>query len=144
MERREVVNASKANAQPDEWEFLAADPSSITPAPSSITPAPGPQFPDIQSEKVQFPSAQSKSAQFSRAQSASRSFCLYFGPRGERCYKSALDNGFCSLHQPNPSPTALRNEARARTRKTVAVGGIIAVLWPLIEEILRQIFRIFR
>jgi hypothetical protein len=144
MERREVVNGSKENAQPDEWEFLAQAPSSITPTPYSITPAPAPQFPSIQSETAQFPSAESKSTQFPRAQSPSRPLCLYFGPAGERCYQPALDNGFCRRHQPNRSPTALGDEARARTKKAAAVTGVIAVLWPLIEELLRQIFRLFR
>jgi Family of unknown function (DUF5763) len=122
MERREVVNASNENAQPDEWSF-------DNPAPSSMAPAPAAQFP---------------ATPFPAGQSTSRSVCLYFGPGGERCYRPALDNGFCTRHQPNASPTGPPDEARARRKKTAATIGILAALWPLIEELLRQIFRLFR
>ncbi|HLV96586.1 MAG TPA: hypothetical protein VKS44_15450 [Candidatus Acidoferrales bacterium] len=122
MERREVVNASNENTQPDEWGFDASNPSSI--AQASTSQFPGDQFP--------------------ARQSTSRPLCLYLGPGGERCYQQALDNGFCARHQPNRSPTALPDEGRARTKKAAATVGILAALWPLIEELLRQIFRLLR
>jgi hypothetical protein len=132
MERREVVNASNENAQADEWVFDLGSPSSI-PQPAN-TPFPG----------TDFPNSQTQTPQTRAARSAARHACLYFGPSGERCYRPALNNGFCARHQDNPSPTALRDEARARTKKAAAAAGIIAVIWPLIEELLRQLFRFFR
>lgn len=122
MERREVVNASNENTQPNEWGFDVSDPSSVAQAPAGEFP--GDQFP--------------------ASQSASRSLCLYFGPGGERCCRPALDNGFCTRHQPSRSPTRLPDESRARTKKAAATVGILAALWPLIEELLRQIFRLVR
>lgn len=122
MERREVVNASNENTQPSEWGFDASDPSSI--AQASASQFPGRSIP--------------------ASQSTSRPRCLYFGSGGERCYQPALDNGFCTRHQPSRSPSALPNEGRARTKKAAATVGILAALWPLIEELLRQIFRLLR
>jgi hypothetical protein len=70
--------------------------------------------------------------------------CLYLGPAGERCDRPALDNGFCPRHQLDVSATTLRDESRARKKKAAATVGVIAALWPLIEELLRQIFRLLR
>jgi hypothetical protein len=122
MERREVVNASKENAKPDEWAFDLGAPSPIG-EPAS-TPLPVAGFPQVQS--------------------SARALCLYFGPAGERCYRAALDNGFCARHQPTRSPAELRDEGRARTKKAAATVGIVAALWPLVEELLRQLFRLLR
>jgi hypothetical protein len=138
MERREVVNASKENDRLDEWAFDAGAPSAI-PVPPDL-PFPGPDFPPTQAPT---PQPGSSPARFG-ASSTARPICLYFGPAGERCYRPALNNGFCSRHQPDPSSTVLRDEARARTKKAAATVGILAALWPIIEELLRQLFRLLR
>ncbi|HKS67754.1 MAG TPA: hypothetical protein VJR26_10985 [Candidatus Acidoferrales bacterium] len=123
MERREVVNASNGNILADEWAFSA----------SAGTSAGQPH--ETEAPITQFPANPA----------AGRSLCLYFGPSGERCYQQALDNGFCKRHQPNASPTtASGDESRARRKKAAATLGILAALWPLIEELLRQIFRLLR
>jgi hypothetical protein len=122
MERREVVNASNENAKLDGWAFDPGTPSPIAEAPPTEFPA----------------------SRFPTAQSNTRPLCLYLGPGGGRCYRPALDNGFCTRHQPNQSPSALRDESRARTKKAAATVGIVAALWPLIEELLRQLFRLLR
>jgi|GEM_PF-2357393 len=122
---------SKEYNQPGEWTFT---PPEVDPI-GQVEPA---QFPS------EAPGSQSASSLFPAGQSANRPLCLYFGPAGERCYRPALDNGFCPRHQPNASPTAPRDESRARKKKAAATVGIIAALWPLVEELLRQIFRLIR
>jgi hypothetical protein len=132
MERREVVNASNEYDQPGEWTFSAPK---VEPIPSVS----GTQFPGSPGGKQH-----AGGLQIPATQVASRHLCLYFGPAGERCDRAALADGFCSRHQLNPTATASREEARARRKKAAATVGIVAALWPLIEELLRQIFRLFR
>ena len=173
MERREVVNASKESGRgagrdssaskeygwagpgdfgsskeyssPASWDFGA---SKEYDQPGEWTFTPPEVEPISQVTPTQFPSeaagSQSAGSLFPASQSANRLLCLYFGPAGERCYRPAQDNGFCPRHQPNASPTAPRDESRARKKKAVATVGIIAALWPLVEELLRQIFRLLR
>jgi hypothetical protein len=137
MERREVVNGSKEYDparrydRPGEWTFSRPDIEPIT-----------------QVEPTQFPTAptstQSPSFRFPAAQAATRPVCLYLGPAGERCDSPALDSGFCPRHQLNSAPTALRDESRARKKKAAATVGIVAMLWPLIEEVVRHILRLLK
>lgn len=147
MERREVVNASKAKARPDEWSFetptvTPIPPVSAAPHSSDFTPIGQPD--DLQFPTAQFPEGQRSAMQALRTPSSPRPPCLYLGPGGERCYRPALDNGFCSRHQQNSSPAAPQDDSRARKKKAAAAVGILAVIWPLIEELLRQIFRLLR
>jgi hypothetical protein len=132
MERREVVNASNEYEQPGEWTFSAPKVEPI--ASVSGTPFPSSPTANDQPGGLQTPASQA----------ASGPLCLYLGPAGERCYRPALADGFCSRHQLNPTATAPRDEARARRKKAAATVGIVAALWPLIEELIRQIFRLFR
>ncbi len=133
MDRREVVNNPDESDAPDEWTLsrprLKPIPRDIPPgvpaATSTATPTAAPQL-------------------ASGPQLATRPMCLYLGPAGERCYRPALDNGFCPAHQPNASPSAVRDQSRARKKKAAATVGIIAALWPVIEELLRQLFRLLR
>ena len=115
-----------------------ADPWSL-PRPNAAT------IPRAEAPQVRTPA---KPARFTGAGTANRLMCLYLGPAGERCDEPARDNGFCPRHQPNASPsaspTAPRDESRARKKKAAATVGIIAAMWPIVEQILRAIFHLFR
>jgi hypothetical protein len=126
MERREVVNAQDENSGA-EWAFSASPPVSIQPAASA-----------------QFPSAQSATTQFPLRQSSSRPACLYLGPGGERCDRPALDSGFCAQHQLNPSAAPRETSNRTKAKKAAAVAGVLAALWPLILDLIRELMRLFR
>lgn len=164
MERREVVNASKEYDDPGEWSFTAErDP--LTRATAYQFPAPSPasdQRTALQTAAGQRPAAGAtrkangvqvpSNEGVSRAgklripgmQAASQPLCLYFGPGGERCYSPALADGFCPRHQLNPAGTAQQDQARSRKKKAAATIGIIAALWPILEELVRQIFRLLK
>ncbi|HTU33945.1 MAG TPA: hypothetical protein VMF66_09095 [Candidatus Acidoferrum sp.] len=167
MDRREVVN------NPDEYDGLRERDPSARPVsarrtglagslssgvrPSAPSDARDWSFPRPTAESiprlppVQFPGSPSGPdqpvfSQLPNIQVPNRPVCLYLGPAGERCYRPALDNGFCPSHQPNSSPTGtvLRDQSRSRKKKAAATVGIIAAFWPLIEELVRQILRLLR
>jgi hypothetical protein len=63
--------------------------------------------------------------------------CLYLGPQGQRCSERALRNGFCGKHQPGVVKAARRTSPRV-----VGAGiGIIAAMWPVVADVLREIIR---
>jgi|SRR5271155_1085846 hypothetical protein len=80
--------------------------------------------------------------------------CLYFGPQGQRCSRPAIANGFCARHMPaqlgqsaklgiasytRPGGAALGPRPLARI---IAIGiAIFAALWPVVADLLREIFR---
>jgi len=70
---------------------------------------------------------------------ASAGTCLYFGPRGERCSRPALTNGFCTRHQPGVAQEA--PSSAKRKRMLGAIIGILGVLWPLLSELFHELFR---
>lgn len=45
--------------------------------------------------------------------------------------------GFCSRHRPGPRNKAIRNPARV----LAAAGAIVALLWPYVEDLAREILR---
>lgn len=63
--------------------------------------------------------------------------CLYLGPSGQRCARLALEGGFCAVHSPRS------REAIAPNRKRVlaAVAAIIGILWPYVDDVVREIIR---
>ena len=63
--------------------------------------------------------------------------CLYFGPAGERCHRLAGESGFCREHSGN------REEADPRKPGKIlaAVIGILALLWPVIGDVVQFILR---
>jgi hypothetical protein len=71
--------------------------------------------------------------------------CLYLGPRGQRCSNRASASGFCPRHQPDgifsgtPSGTPLLSP-----RRVGAILTILALLWPLLADIVRALIRLFR
>ena len=71
--------------------------------------------------------------------------CLYLGPRGQRCSNPASASGFCPRHQPDgtfsgtPTATPL-----VSPRRVGAILTILALLWPLVADIIRALIRLFR
>jgi hypothetical protein len=95
-----------------------------------------------------------------RKNSGDQGPCLYFGPQGQRCDRPAIANGFCRRHLPaqlsqsarfgptsspqlgrSTQPTAAPRDSKPFAR-VIAVGiAIFAALWPVIADLLREIFR---
>jgi hypothetical protein len=71
------------------------------------------------------------------ADGGSQGPCLYFGSRGERCDRPALRGGFCSRHQPG----GLLRSAKRPTKLVAAVLAALGVLWPLLGDIVKAVFR---
>jgi hypothetical protein len=86
--------------------------------------------------------------------------CLYFGPQGQRCSRPALANGFCARHMPAQlsQPGELGKSAKGGSASYAQPGGaalgsrplgriiaigiaIFAALWPVVADLLREIFR---
>lgn len=67
--------------------------------------------------------------------------CLYIGTSGERCNANATRGDFCSRHSA-PDPAA--PSEGTIVKRAVAVGGVIAVLWPIIWDLLRALLRLLR
>jgi len=63
--------------------------------------------------------------------------CLYLGPAGQRCDRLALAGGFCARHRPGARREAFRNPARI----LAAALGIAALVWPYVNDLVREIIR---
>ena len=63
--------------------------------------------------------------------------CLYLGPSGQRCAKPALEGGFCAVHSPGSGGAITPN----RRRVLAAVAAIIGILWPYVDDLVREIIR---
>ena len=63
--------------------------------------------------------------------------CLYLGPSGQRCAKLALEGGFCAVHAPGSGAAITPN----RRRVLAAVAAIIGILWPYVDDVVREIIR---
>jgi hypothetical protein len=74
---------------------------------------------------------------------ALRTPCLYIGPAGQRCNRPARASGFCSRHRLNPSDSGEVSNATI-VKRTVAAIGVIAALWPLIVDLVRELLRLLR
>jgi hypothetical protein len=70
--------------------------------------------------------------------SADQGPCLYLGPRGQRCARRATKGGFCALHQPD-APVA--RIARPSKKLAASILAIIAVIWPYLADVLREVLR---
>ena len=67
--------------------------------------------------------------------------CLYLGPAGQRCDRRALEGGFCARHQPDTG--LLRGLSVPQiSRRSVAVFGLLAVLWPVLADLIRELIRL--
>ncbi len=63
--------------------------------------------------------------------------CLYLGPSGQRCDKPALEEGFCAVHSPGSAAAVTPN----RKRVLAAVAAIAGILWPYVNDVVREIIR---
>jgi hypothetical protein len=66
--------------------------------------------------------------------------CLYFGPAGQRCNRRGIEGGFCSRHQPGRQMLSVPQVSR----RTVGVVGLLAVLWPVLADLIRELIRFLR
>jgi hypothetical protein len=73
--------------------------------------------------------------------SADQGPCLYFGPAGQRCSRRAVEGSFCARHQPGGSQVLSLPQI---SRRGVAVIGLLAVLWPVLADLIREIIRLLR
>jgi len=67
--------------------------------------------------------------------------CLYLGPAGQRCNRPATDSGFCSRHQREdtaPGPTLVPS------RRVAVLMVIVALLWPILADLVRELIRLIR
>jgi hypothetical protein len=89
-----------------------------------------------------------------RKNSGDQGPCLYFGPQGQRCDRRAVANGFCRRHLPaqldqsarfgaaSPEQPGVTSPSSKPFARVIAVGiAIFAALWPVIADLLREIFR---
>jgi hypothetical protein len=80
--------------------------------------------------------------------------CLYFGPQGQRCGRPAIANGFCARHMPAQFGQSAKGGSASYARpgaaaigsrplgRIIAIGiAIFAALWPVVADLLREIFR---
>jgi hypothetical protein len=69
-----------------------------------------------------------------------KQICLYLGPRGERCTRSAGSSGFCDLHDPRLAHPV----ASLLLKRLWAVILVLIFLWPLLMDFLRILRRWMR
>jgi len=69
--------------------------------------------------------------------------CLYLGPSGQRCNRRAVEGGFCARHQPGADRLQGLSIPQI-TRRGVALIGLLAVLWPVLADIVRELIRLLR
>jgi hypothetical protein len=61
--------------------------------------------------------------------------CFYLGPAGQRCERPAGEDGFCDRHSP-------QRESEGWSKWLRWAGALIlliALLWPLLADLLRQV-----
>jgi hypothetical protein len=61
--------------------------------------------------------------------------CIYLGPRGQRCERPALEDGFCARHSPEAAVPGLWTWFR----RFAAILVAAAILWPIIEAFLEEL-----
>ncbi|HVB99690.1 MAG TPA: DUF5763 domain-containing protein [Candidatus Dormibacteraeota bacterium] len=61
--------------------------------------------------------------------------CLYLGPRGQRCDRPALENGFCALHDAD----AIHASPWTWVRRLAGILVAAAILWPIFEAFLEEL-----
>jgi hypothetical protein len=66
--------------------------------------------------------------------------CLYLGPRGQRCGNPAVFGGFCARHEPSALGGA-KVASRGVSRVIAAGIGILAAMWPILADLLREVLR---
>lgn len=72
------------------------------------------------------------------ASGADQGPCLYLGPRGQRCGRRATKAGFCAIHQPDAPIIGI---ARPSKKLAASVLAILAIIWPYLADIVREVIR---
>jgi hypothetical protein len=67
--------------------------------------------------------------------------CLDLGPAGQRCARPAQEGGFCAVHQPEGSAAG---RPAVSARRAGVIAAILALLWPILADIVRELIRLFR
>ena len=76
--------------------------------------------------------------------------CLYFGAAGERCDRRAVNSGYCARHQNSRTDWSNANAATSSvslpqvSKRAIGAAGILAVLWPILADLIRELIRLFR
>ena len=70
--------------------------------------------------------------------------CLYLGPAGQRCSRRAVEGNFCPRHQPGSGGQFPGLSVPQISRRTVAMLGLLAVLWPVLADLVRELIRLLR
>src|SRR6267143_5161755 len=71
--------------------------------------------------------------------------CLYLGPAGQRCTSRATAGGFCRRHQSTGDLSGADADTPLLSpRRVGAIFTILALLWPLLADIVRALIRYFR
>jgi hypothetical protein len=68
--------------------------------------------------------------------------CLYFGPAGQRCNRFALADGFCPQHRLGQAQED--SDSSLLVKRAAAVIGALAILWPIIADLLRELHRLLK
>jgi hypothetical protein len=64
--------------------------------------------------------------------------CLYFGPGGQRCSRPSLDGSFCASHG---TRGGVKAAMRDYGRVLAATVAIVALLWPYLHDVVREILQ---
>src|ERR1700722_2681293 len=105
-------------------------------------PASGDEFEPPRDVRQELPTPEELFPAAVRSQEAQRGlhgFCLYFGPRGERCSRPAGEGGFCPGHQAD-GPAANSN-SRPVLGRVMTGFGILALILPILLDVLRALAR---
>ena len=75
--------------------------------------------------------------------------CLYLGPAGQRCPRYATPSGFCPRHQPNADSSStfqgsFADKPLLSPKRVGAILTILALLWPVLADLVRELIRYFR
>ena len=83
---------------------------------------------------------QSAGGVFGTPQGSDEGPCLYLGPKGQRCNNPAFSGGFCARHLPAELGGA-KVGSRSVSRVIAAGIGILAAMWPVVADVLREVLR---
>jgi hypothetical protein len=74
--------------------------------------------------------------------------CLYLGPAGQRCPRYSTPSGFCARHQPNADSSgtlqgSFADKPLLSPKRVGAILTILALLWPVLADLVRELIRYF-
>lgn len=78
---------------------------------------------------------------FASQATASQGPCLYLGPSGQRCERQAVEGGYCARHQSHGEKAVSTPQL---SRRALGIIGVLAVLWPVLADLIRELIRLLR